>query len=321
MSEFNAIRPSSWDKYIGQGMAKEILKKEIAYATNRNVPLRHILLTGQSGLGKTTLCNIIAQESNRHMETITGNDVKNFDEVMKVFESSKLLFSKNPILFIDEIHLLKEQEIFYTAMTDNFMTINSKHTYINPQTREKLIRMPIPPFTLIGATTHSGLLLEAFRNRFQLRLELEVYTDEELCKITNNTANKMGIKISQEAVMLIAKHSQTRARRANDLLLSAERIKQGESITVDDIKMLFRYERIFPNGLTGKQITAMKTLYKMKNRKLGVHTIASAIGTEVSSWREELEPFLIYKGYVMVGTGGRILTDEGCKYLSKAGMV
>lgn len=311
---YNSLRPLSFDDFIGQDETKNILKAEIEYCKRKSIPLRHILLYGQAGLGKTTLAQVIANESNRKLVIITGNVVKDDEDVISLFNKLQQTEKENPILFIDEIHLIKNQEAFYTILTDNFITLSQNYCE-KYGVQENILQ--VKPITVIGATTHSGLLLEAMRSRFNLKLQLKNYSTQELSIIVKNTAKKINYNIDDDTALFIAENAQTRARRANDIIISAQRFTFDDCITIDVVKKLFELENIYNDGLYDVQVDALEILSKTKNHKLGAKAIANSVGIEAKSWSEEFEPYLLYKKYIAITTGGREITQKGLNYIQE----
>ena len=312
MQKFNEIyfRPNFLDEYFGQDKIKKALKLYIKSAKIRQDCLDHIIIYGNSGLGKTTLANIIANEMNSDLISISAPSIKTVQEMVDILMN----LNKHSILFIDEIHRLpkKIEEVLYFAMEDFLIETD------NDGIKE---RVEMSPFTLIGATTQVGMLSEPMRNRFQITLELIPYNIETLTEIVVASIEKMEGTISKECAKLIAKRSRGIPRIANGFVRRVRDfalvLNNGE-INKDIINETFEFLDIDENGLTAQDRRYIEILYKKFGKKaVGIDTICSVLNDDKKTIETVVEPFLIQLGFVVKTPRGRIICNEAIQSIRK----
>ncbi len=305
---FISIRPISLSEYIGQKEVKSRLEISIRAAKMRGDVLDHVLLAGPPGLGKTTLAMIIAHETGGHLRATSGPVIERQGDLAAVLTS----LSSGDILFIDEIHRLPHvvEEILYGAMEDFQLDI-----LVGKGPGARSVRLSLSPFTLIGATTRSGLLTPPLRNRFGMVLELDFYNVVDIALIVKRTAGILGVKVSDECALEIAKRSRGTPRVANRLLKRIRdfaTVKSENEITLETINEAFRAMKIDPYGLDDVD---RKILSKIANDyhggPVGLNSLAATIGMEAETVREVYEPYLLQGGFVARTSRGRIITPKG----------
>jgi len=308
------IRPLNFENYIGQKHLKEHLLVLIESSQIRKKSLAHTLLFGQPGLGKTTLATIIANELGKNIVYTSAPAIE------KTADLAGLLLNLNDgdVLFIDEIHGLKTQteEMLYPAMEDRLIDITI------PSAREnKVVRLPLKNFTLIGATTRPGKLSAPLRDRFTVQLQLQYYDVEELKEIVKRTANILNLTIDDAAAQEIAQRSRGTARIANNLLsISGDYaiVKNNCHITVHIAETAMNVLKIDELGLDQidrKVIFALYSLYK--NKPTGIKSLATSIQEESDTVEGMIEPYLLQKNLIIKTERGRMLTDTGIIYAQK----
>ncbi|SHI33968.1 Holliday junction branch migration DNA helicase RuvB [Parasporobacterium paucivorans] len=308
----NHLRPRCLKDYIGQTKAKENLKIFIEAAKSRGESLDHTLFYGPPGLGKTTLAGIIANEMGVNIKITSGPAIEKQGEMAAVLNS----LSEGDILFIDEIHRLNRQveELLYPAMEDFAIDI-----MIGKGPSARSIRLNIPKFTLIGATTRAGLLTAPLRDRFGLISRLEFYTEEDLQIIVERSARVLGVRIDSRGAMEIARRSRGTPRLANRLLKRVRdfaQVKYDGDITrevADDALNLLEVDK---EGLDLNDRTILLTLIeKFGGGPAGLDTLAAAIGEDTGTLEEVYEPYLIKKGLIMRTPRGRVVTESAYLHL------
>lgn len=308
----NSIRPKSFDTYIGQSALKETLKITIAAAKKRELPLDHLLFYGPPGLGKTTLAGVIAEQMNVPIKITSAPALERPRDIIGILMSLK----GGEILFIDEIHRLNKvaEEILYPAMEDFYldMTTGKSQTV-------KTLRVPLPKFTLIGATTKAGELSGPLRDRFGIVHRLEFYTDEELAKVITRTAGILDIEITEEGALAIARRSRGTPRIANrlvkrvsDFALVKHDGKITESVANESLDIL----KIDNYGLDNTDRNLLKLIIEKYNGgPVGIETIAAAIGEDVRTIEDVCEPFLLQAGLIQRTPRGRKVSPACYKHL------
>ena len=301
------IRPDSFDEYIGQTDVKENIKVFVKAAKIRKTNLDHVLLYGPPGLGKTTLAHIIANERGSNIKTASGPTIEKSGDLAAILST----LEPNDVLFIDEIHRIPRyiEEILYSAMEDFKLDI-----IIGSDGQSRNIKIDLPPFTLVGATTRAGDLSSPLRDRFGIVSKLEFYTDEELTKIVERTARVIGSKIEKTAAHEIAIRSRKTPRIANRLLKRVSDfalVEGSDKITLDIVKKSLERLKINANGLDSTDVEYLMSIIKKFNGgPVGIESIASSIGEEATTIEDVIEPFLLQEGYVKRTSRGRIITEK-----------
>lgn len=306
------IRPEYLDEYVGQDKIKSNLKVFIEAAKMRDEPLDHVLLYGPPGLGKTTLAHIIANELGSNLKTATGPAIEKSGDLAAILSN----LEPGDVLFIDEIHRIPSfvEEILYSAMED--FTIN---VVIGTDGKSRSIKIDLPPFTLVGATTRAGDLSSPLRDRFGIVNKLEFYTNEELASIVKRTSKVMNMNITDDAAVELAKRSRKTPRIANRLFKRVRDfalVEGGGLIDLDiTLKALDRLN-VDQYGLDNIDIEYLQALInKFNGGPVGVETISTAIGEEISTIEDVVEPFLLQEGFIKRTRSGRVATELAYKHL------
>lgn len=302
------LRPNTLENYIGQTKVKETMNIYIQAAKMRNECLDHVLLYGPPGLGKTTLSNIIATEMNANIKTTSGPAIERAGDMAAILND----LQEGDILFIDEIHRLNRviEEILYSAMEDFVLDI-----VIGKGSDAKSIRIDLPKFTLIGATTRIGLLTAPLRDRFGVIQHLEPYNIEDLSTIIKRSANVLDIKICENGANEIARRSRGTPRIANRLLKRVRDFAQVkyEGIITDEIAKIsldiLEVDKMGLDILDRKILLTM--IEKFSGGPVGLDTLAVSINEEKETIEDVYEPYLIQLGYIQRTPRGRIITKLG----------
>ena len=308
----NCIRPKSFDTYIGQSALKDTLKITIKAAQKREKPLDHLLFYGPPGLGKTTLAGVIAQEMGVEIKITSAPALERPRDIIGILMS----LQGGEILFIDEIHRLNKvaEEILYPAMEDFYldMTTGKSQTV-------KTLRVPLPKFTLIGATTKAGELSGPLRDRFGIIHRLEFYTDEELAQVIKRTAGILEIEIDEKGALAIARRSRGTPRIANRLVKRVSDyalVKHDGKITEDIANKSLDILKIDEFGLDTTDRSLLKLIIeKYEGGPVGIETIAAAIGEDVRTIEDVCEPFLLQAGLLQRTPRGRKVSPAGYRHL------
>ena len=301
------IRPDSFDEYIGQSDVKENIKVFVKAAKLRGTNLDHVLLYGPPGLGKTTLAHIIANELGTNIKTASGPTIEKSGDLAAILST----LEPNDVLFIDEIHRIPRyiEEILYSAMEDFKLDI-----IIGGEGQSRSIKIDLPPFTLIGATTRSGDLSAPLRDRFGIMCKLEFYSDEELALIVKRSARVLNLDIEDDAAHEIAIRSRKTPRIANRLLkrVGDFALVEGDGIiTLELVKKALTRLKINESGLDIADVQYLMTIIeKFNGGPVGIESIASSIGEEATTIEDVIEPFLLQEGYVKRTSRGRIITEK-----------
>lgn len=301
------IRPDSFDEYIGQTDVKENIKVFVKASKLRGTNLDHVLLYGPPGLGKTTLAHIIANELGTNIKTASGPTIEKSGDLAAILST----LEPNDVLFIDEIHRIPRyiEEILYSAMEDFKLDI-----IIGGEGQSRSIKIDLPPFTLIGATTRSGDLSAPLRDRFGIMCKLEFYSDEELAEIVKRSARVLDLEIEENAAHEIAIRSRKTPRIANRLLkrVGDFALVEGNGvITLELVKKALTRLKINESGLDIADVQyLMSIIEKFNGGPVGIESIASSIGEEATTIEDVIEPFLLQEGYVKRTSRGRIITEK-----------
>lgn len=306
------IRPDSIDEYIGQSEIKENLKIFIQAAKKRNEPLDHVLLYGPPGLGKTTLSYIIANELGSNIRTTSGPSIEKSGDLAAVLSS----LGEGDVLFIDEIHRIPRfiEEILYSAMEDFVLDI-----IVGSDSSSRNIRIDLPAFTLVGATTRAGDLTGPLRDRFGIVSKLNYYTVEELTQIVERTSRIFNCEIDSESAVEIASRSRGTPRIANRLVKRvrdfAEVIGDGK-ITLDITRLALDKLKVDKLGLDETDYNLLRSIIeKFNGGPVGIDAIASSIGEEATTIEDVYEPYLLQNGFLKRTSRGRIVTRKTYEHL------
>ena len=307
----NSLRPTLLEDYIGQEKAKNNLKVFIEAAKNREEALDHVLLYGPPGLGKTTMASIIANEMESHLKITSGPAIEKPGELAAILNN----LNENDVLFIDEIHRLNRQveEVLYPAMEDFAIDI-----MIGKGQAARSIRLDLPHFTLVGATTRAGMLTAPLRDRFGVVNRLEFYTKEELCQIVLRSAQVLMVTIDENGALEIARRSRGTPRLANRLL---KRVRDFAEVSFEghiseDVakKALDRLE-VDSFGLDQIDRNIILTMIeKFGGKPVGLDTLAAAIGEDAGTIEDVYEPYLIQNGLLSRTPRGRVATQTAYKH-------
>lgn len=313
-NEENKIRPITFNDYVGQEEIKSQLSVFIKAAKIKNMPLSHILFYGPPGLGKTTLATIIANEMGSKIHYTSAPAIEKPADLATLL----LNLQDGDILFIDEIHRLKIQteEMLYPAMEDRVLDIA-----IQGSRENKLVRLPLKNFTLIGATTKPGKLSNPFRDRFKIQQQLKFYELDELKQIVKRSAKICNLVIEDSAAEEIAQRSRGTARISNNLLIITGDyaiVENNYHVTLEVAKKAMNMMKIDEFGLDSLDRKVIYSLYVLnKNKPTGIRNLASSVQEELETIENVVEPYLIQKNLIMRTERGRVLTDIGINYAEK----
>lgn len=298
-----SLRPQTLDEYIGQEKTKKTLKIYIEAAKQRHDALDHVLLYGPPGLGKTTLSAIIANEMGVHMKVTSGPAIEKPGEMAAILNN----LQEGDILFVDEIHRLNRQveEVMYPAMEDYAIDI-----MIGKGASARSIRLDLPRFTLVGATTRAGLLSAPLRDRFGVVNHLEFYNQQDLTTIVLRSAKVLGVEIDPKGAQEIAKRSRGTPRLANRLLKRVRdfaQVKYDGIITLDVAVFALDLLEVDQYGLDKIDRRILKTLIvNFEGRPVGLETLAAAIGEDAGTLEDVYEPYLLQNGFINRTPRGRM---------------
>lgn len=306
-----SLRPTTLKQYIGQHKVKDNLSIFIQAAKMRNEPLDHVLLYGPPGLGKTTMASIIANEMGVQFRSTSGPAIERSGDLAAILSS----LEAGDVLFIDEIHRLPHsvEEVLYPAMEDFFLDI-----VIGTGPSARSVRIDLPPFTLVGATTRAGLLTAPLRDRFGVLSRLEYYEVEDLCAIVERTAEIFDTSITKEASLEIARRSRGTPRIANRLLKRIRDISQvqGETeISFSTTQVALSMLQVDDIGLDDVDHKLLKGIIDgFQGGPVGLDTIAATIGEESQTIEDVYEPYLLQIGFIQRTPRGRVATYKAYEH-------
>ncbi len=301
-----SLRPQILEEYIGQEKAKKMLKVYIEAAKQRQESLDHVLFYGPPGLGKTTLAGIIANEMNVHMKITSGPAIGKPGEMAAILSG----LQEGDILFVDEIHRLNRQveEVLYPAMEDYVIDI-----MIGKGATARSIRLDLPHFTLVGATTRAGLLSAPLRDRFGVVHHMEFYTPEELKTIVLHSADKLSVEIDEEGAFELARRSRGTPRLANRLLKRVRdfaQVKYDGKINKEVASFALDLLEVDKLGLDQSDRNILMTIIeKFQGGPVGLDTLAASLGEDAGTIEDVYEPYLVKNGFINRTPKGRVATD------------
>ena len=308
----NSLRPKSLDDYLGQEKAKEQLKIFIEAAKSRNEQLDHVLLYGPPGLGKTTLASIIANEMGVNLRITSGPAIERAGDLAAILKN----LNENDVLFIDEIHRINRsvEEVLYSAMEDFCLDI-----IIGKGPSARSIRLDLPKFTLIGATTRAGMLTNPLRDRFGVICKLDYYTVDELAKIVVRSSEILGAEIQIGGATEIARRSRGTPRIANRLLKRVRdyaQVRADGNITDDVANKALELLGVDSLGLDYVDEKLLMTIIqKFRGGPVGLDTLAASIGEDRNTIEDVYEPYLLQLGFINRGPRGRIAMPLAYEHL------
>lgn len=306
------IRPQVFDEYIGQTDVKENIKVFVKAAKLRNTSLDHVLLYGPPGLGKTTLSHIIANELGVNIKTASGPTIEKSGDLAAILSS----LEPYDVLFIDEIHRMPKfvEEILYSAMEDYYINI-----VIGTDGNSRNIKIDLPPFTLIGATTRAGDLSAPLRDRFGIISKLNYYTVDELFQIVKRTSRILNTEITDEAAYELARRSRGTPRICNRLFRRVRdfALVEGKGVIDEEILNLsLNRLKVDQDGLDETDYHLLRAIIeRYDGGPVGLEALASSIGEEATTIEDVYEPYLLQNGYLKRTSRGRVATEKAYKHL------
>ena len=308
----NTIRPETIEEYIGQTDVKENIKVFVDAAKMRHESLDHVLLYGPPGLGKTTLAFIIAHELGTNIKTASGPSIEKSGDLAAILSS----LEPGDVLFIDEIHRMPRyiEEILYPAMEDFSLDI-----IVGSEGNSRNIKIDLPPFTLVGATTRAGDLSSPLRDRFGIVSKLQFYTIEELTEIVKRTSRVLDMPIDEDAAVELAKRSRGTPRIANRLFKRVRdfaMVKKSKKITLEITEDALNRLKVDKIGLdnTDRELL-LAIINRFNGGPVGIEALSSSIGEEVTTIEDVYEPYLLQIGLLKRTARGRVVTDKAYEIL------
>jgi len=312
LEQDRTLRPKTLDEYLGQARVRENLRVLIQAAKDRHEPLDHVIFSGPPGLGKTTLAGVVANEMGAKLHTTSGPAIERQGDLAAILTN----LEAGDVLFIDEIHRLNHQveEVLYPAMEDFFLDI-----VIGKGPAARSIRIELPKFTLVGATTRTGLLTGPLRDRFGISYRLDYYTPSELATIVRRSSTILGVDIDEQGAAEIASRSRGTPRLANRLLKRVRdyaQVKVAGAITWNVAAEALSFFEIDELGLDTMDVRILQALCStFRGRPVGLTTIASVVGEDPSTLEDVYEPYLLQRGLIVRTPQGRQATPAAFEHL------